>query len=90
MKPQIILFDEPTSALNPEMIQEVPDVMIGLAREVMNMVCVTHEMVFARTVADRVVFMDAGRIVEKGQPESFFANPRQDRSKAFLTQIMHQ
>jgi ABC-type polar amino acid transport system ATPase subunit len=90
MKPQIMLFDEPTSALDPEMIQEVLDVMIGLAREGMTMVCVTHEMGFARTVADRVVFMDAGRIVEEGEPESFFANPKQDRTKAFLKQIMHR
>jgi len=90
MKPQIMLFDEPTSALDPEMIQEVLDVMVGLAREGMTMVCVTHEMGFARTVADRVVFMDAGRIVEEGEPESFFANPKQDRTKAFLKQIMHR
>jgi ABC-type polar amino acid transport system ATPase subunit len=90
MKPQIMLFDEPTSALDPEMIQEVLDVMVGLAREGMTMVCVTHEMGFARTVADRVVFMDAGRIVEEGQPESFFANPQQERTRAFLKQIMHR
>jgi ABC-type polar amino acid transport system ATPase subunit len=90
MKPQIMLFDEPTSALDPEMIQEVLDVMVGLAREGMTMVCVTHEMGFARTVADRVVFMDAGRIVEEGEPESFFASPKQDRTKAFLKQIMHR
>lgn len=90
MKPQIMLFDEPTSALDPEMIQEVLDVMVGLAREGMTMVCVTHEMGFARTVADRVVFMDAGRIVEEGAPESFFASPRQERTRAFLKQIMHR
>jgi ABC-type polar amino acid transport system ATPase subunit len=90
MKPQIMLFDEPTSALDPEMIQEVLDVMVGLAREGMTMVCVTHEMGFARTVADRVVFMDAGRIVEEGAPERFFANPQQERTRSFLKQIMHR
>jgi ABC-type polar amino acid transport system ATPase subunit len=90
MKPQIMLFDEPTSALDPEMIQEVLDVMVGLAREGMTMVCVTHEMGFARTVADRVVFMDAGRIVEEGAPEDFFSNPKHDRTRAFLKQIMHR
>jgi ABC-type polar amino acid transport system ATPase subunit len=90
MKPQIMLFDEPTSALDPEMIQEVLDVMVGLAREGMTMVCVTHEMGFARTVADRVVFMDAGRIVEEGAPAEFFSNPKQDRTRAFLKQIMHR
>jgi ABC-type polar amino acid transport system ATPase subunit len=90
MKPQIMLFDEPTSALDPEMIQEVLDVMVGLAREGMTMVCVTHEMGFARTVADRVVFMDAGRIVEEGTPEAFFSNPKHDRTRAFLKQIMHR
>jgi ABC-type polar amino acid transport system ATPase subunit len=90
MKPQIMLFDEPTSALDPEMIQEVLDVMVGLAREGMTMVCVTHEMGFARTVADRVVFMDAGRIVEEGAPDAFFASPKQDRTRAFLKKIMHR
>jgi ABC-type polar amino acid transport system ATPase subunit len=90
MRPQIMLFDEPTSALDPEMIQEVLDVMVGLAREGMTMVCVTHEMGFARTVADRVVFMDAGRIVEEGAPEDFFSNPKHDRTRAFLKQIMHR
>jgi ABC-type polar amino acid transport system ATPase subunit len=90
MKPQIMLFDEPTSALDPEMIQEVLDVMVGLAREGMTMVCVTHEMGFARTVADRVVFMDAGRIIEEGVPASFFSDPKQDRTRAFLKQIMHR
>jgi ABC-type polar amino acid transport system ATPase subunit len=90
MKPQIMLFDEPTSALDPEMIQEVLDVMVGLAREGMTMVCVTHEMGFARTVADRVVFMDAGRIVEEGAPADFFSDPKQDRTRAFLKQIMHR
>jgi polar amino acid transport system ATP-binding protein len=90
MKPKIMLFDEPTSALDPEMIQEVLDVMVGLARDGMTMVCVTHEMGFARTVADRVVFMDAGRIVEQGAPETFFSNPQSERAKAFLKQIMHR
>lgn len=90
MRPQIMLFDEPTSALDPEMIQEVLDVMVELAREGMTMVCVTHEMGFARTVADRVVFMDAGRIVEEGAPEAFFSNPKTDRARAFLKQIMHR
>jgi ABC-type polar amino acid transport system ATPase subunit len=90
MKPKIMLFDEPTSALDPEMIQEVLDVMVELAREGMTMVCVTHEMGFARTVADRVVFMDAGRIVEEGAPEAFFSNPQSERAKAFLRQIMHR
>jgi ABC-type polar amino acid transport system ATPase subunit len=90
MTPKVMLFDEPTSALDPEMIQEVLDVMVGLAREGMTMVCVTHEMGFARTVADRVVFMDAGRIIEEGEPEQFFANPGHDRTRAFLKQIMHR
>jgi ABC-type polar amino acid transport system ATPase subunit len=90
MKPQVMLFDEPTSALDPEMIQEVLDVMVGLAREGMTMVCVTHEMGFARTVADRVVFMDAGRIIEEGAPTDFFSDPKQDRARAFLKQIMHR
>jgi ABC-type polar amino acid transport system ATPase subunit len=90
MKPKIMLFDEPTSALDPEMIQEVLDVMVGLAREGMTMICVTHEMGFARTVADRVVFMDAGRIVEEGKPEDFFSNPKNDRTRSFLKQIMHR
>jgi len=85
-----MLFDEPTSALDPEMIQEVLDVMVGLAREGMTMVCVTHEMSFARTVADRVVFMDAGRIIEEGVPADFFSDPKQDRTRAFLKQIVHR
>ncbi|MBW7973723.1 amino acid ABC transporter ATP-binding protein [Bradyrhizobium sp. BR 10289] len=89
MKPKIMLFDEPTSALDPEMVQEVLDVMVSLAREGMTMVCVTHEMGFARTVADRVVFMDAGVIIEEGLPHEFFSNPRHDRTRAFLKQIMH-
>jgi ABC-type polar amino acid transport system ATPase subunit len=90
MKPKIMLFDEPTSALDPEMIQEVLDVIVGLARDGMTMICVTHEMGFARTVADRVVFMDAGRIVEEGPPESFFSNPKSERARAFLKQVVHR
>ena len=88
MKPEIMLFDEPTSALDPEMIKEVLDVMVELAREGMTMVCVTHEMGFARTVADMMVFMDRGEIVERGPPQDFFANPRSDRTKLFLSQIL--
>ena len=88
MKPEIMLFDEPTSALDPEMIKEVLDVMIELAREGMTMVCVTHEMGFARTVADTMVFMDRGEIVERGPPTEFFANPKSDRTKLFLSQIL--
>jgi general L-amino acid transport system ATP-binding protein len=88
MKPEIMLFDEPTSALDPEMIKEVLDVMIELAEEGMTMVCVTHEMGFARTVADTMVFMDRGEIVERGPPAEFFANPESDRTKLFLSQIL--
>ena len=88
MKPKIMLFDEPTSALDPEMIKEVLDVMIELAREGMTMICVTHEMGFARTVADRVIFMDRGQIVEQNEPEEFFKNPKSDRTKLFLSQIL--
>jgi general L-amino acid transport system ATP-binding protein len=88
MKPKIMLFDEPTSALDPEMIKEVLDVMIELAREGMTMLCVTHEMGFARTVADAVVFMDRGEIVESAPPEEFFNNPQTDRAKLFLSQIL--
>jgi ABC-type polar amino acid transport system ATPase subunit len=88
MKPEIMLFDEPTSALDPEMIKEVLDVMIELAEEGMTMVCVTHEMGFARTVADTMVFMDHGEIVERGPPTEFFANPKNDRTKLFLSQIL--
>ncbi len=88
MKPQIMLFDEPTSALDPEMISEVLDVMTSLAEEGMTMVCVTHEMGFAQRVADRVVFMDAGRIVEEGPPAEFFQRPRTARAKEFLNQIV--
>lgn len=89
MKPNIMLFDEPTSALDPEMVKEVLDVMMNLAREGMTMLCVTHEMGFAREVADRVIFMDAGQIVEEGTPEEFFTNPKHERSRSFLSQILH-
>ena len=88
MKPEVILFDEPTSALDPEMISEVLDVMVDLARDGMTMICVTHEMGFARSVADRVIFMDAGEIVEEAVPETFFNNPQNDRTKLFLSQIL--
>src|SRR5471032_292519 len=88
MKPQIMLFDEPTSALDPEMIKEVLDVMIGLAQDGMTMICVTHEMGFARTVADMMVFMDRGEIVERAPPKEFFANPKSERTKLFLSQIL--
>ncbi|WP_373694391.1 amino acid ABC transporter ATP-binding protein [Geobacter sp.] len=88
MDPKLMLFDEPTSALDPEMIGEVLDVMKSLAREGMTMVVVTHEMGFAREVADRVIFMDAGRIVEEGTPEHFFNSPSHDRTKLFLSQIL--
>ena len=88
MNPQIMLFDEPTSALDPEMIKEVLDVMIQLATEGMTMIVVTHEMGFARTVADRVVFLDHGEIVEEATPDSFFNRPRSERTKLFLSQIL--
>jgi general L-amino acid transport system ATP-binding protein len=88
MKPKIMLFDEPTSALDPEMIKEVLDTMVGLADTGMTMVCVTHEMGFARQVADRVVFMDRGEIVESGEPNALFENPQTDRLKLFLSQIL--
>ncbi len=88
MKPQIMLFDEPTSALDPEMIAEVLDVMTTLAEEGMTMLCVTHEMGFARKVADRVIFMDAGQIIEENNPHDFFENPQNDRTKLFLSQIL--
>jgi general L-amino acid transport system ATP-binding protein len=88
MNPQIMLFDEPTSALDPEMIKEVLDVMIELAEEGMTMLCVTHEMGFARTVANRVMFMDGGEIIEQNEPETFFNNPQSDRTKLFLSQIL--
>jgi general L-amino acid transport system ATP-binding protein len=89
MNPKIMLFDEPTSALDPEMIKEVLDTMIGLAQEGMTMLCVTHEMGFARTVANRVIFMDGGEIIEENEPEEFFNHPRNDRTKLFLSQILH-
>ncbi|KGR80028.1 amino acid ABC transporter ATP-binding protein [Ureibacillus manganicus] len=88
MKPKVMLFDEPTSALDPEMVQEVLDVMKALAKEGMTMVVVTHEMGFAREVADRVIFMDGGYIVEEGLPSEIFANPKNDRTKAFLGKIL--
>ena len=88
MDPKVMLFDEPTSALDPEMIGEVLDVMKTLAREGMTMVCVTHEMGFAKEVADRVIFMDEGQIVEVGPPEHFFTNPTHERTKLFLSQIL--
>jgi general L-amino acid transport system ATP-binding protein len=89
MNPKVMLFDEPTSALDPEMIKEVLDVMVGLAQSGMTMICVTHEMGFARTVANRVIFMDGGEIIEQNEPEEFFKNPRSDRTKLFLSQILH-
>jgi general L-amino acid transport system ATP-binding protein len=89
MNPKIMLFDEPTSALDPEMIKEVLEVMIELARSGMTMICVTHEMGFARTVANRVIFMDRGEIIEENEPEEFFNHPRSDRTKLFLSQILH-
>ena len=88
MRPEIMLFDEPTSALDPEMIAEVLDVMVNLAQEGMTMLCVTHEMGFARSVADRVIFMDQGEIVEEGPPGAFFDNPQNERTKLFLSQIL--
>ena len=88
LKPEVMLFDEPTSALDPEMIQEVLEVMAELARDGMTMVCVTHEMGFARTVADTMVFMDGGRIVETAPPQDFFVNPREERTRAFLSRII--
>ncbi|ABS17199.1 ABC transporter related (plasmid) [Brucella anthropi ATCC 49188] len=88
MKPQIMLFDEPTSALDPEMVKEVLDTMVSLADEGMTMLCVTHEMGFARQVADRVIFMDEGRIVEENAPAEFFDNPQHERTKLFLSQIL--
>jgi general L-amino acid transport system ATP-binding protein len=88
MQPQLMLFDEPTSALDPEMIKEVLDTMVELAESGMTMLCVTHEMGFARKVADRVIFMDEGQIVEQNEPEAFFNNPQSDRTKLFLSQIL--
>ena len=88
MNPRIMLFDEPTSALDPEMIKEVLDVMVELANEGMTMLCVTHEMGFARQVADRVIFMDEGEIVEENAPKAFFSNPENERTKLFLSQVL--
>lgn len=88
MKPEIILFDEPTSSLDPEMIHEVLEVMTDLARDGMTMICVTHEMGFARSVADRVIFMDAGEIIEEADPKTFFNAPKSERTKKFLSQIL--
>jgi general L-amino acid transport system ATP-binding protein len=89
MSPKIMLFDEPTSALDPEMVKEVLDTMVSLAEEGMTMLCVTHEMGFARQVANRVIFMDAGQIVEMNEPNEFFKNPQHERTKLFLSQILH-
>ncbi|HLM41196.1 MAG TPA: amino acid ABC transporter ATP-binding protein [Microvirga sp.] len=89
MSPKIMLFDEPTSALDPEMVKEVLDTMVSLADEGMTMLCVTHEMGFARQVADRVIFMDYGQIVESNTPEEFFKNPQHERTRLFLSQILH-
>tara|TARA_A100001011_G_C14161595_1_gene778493 strand:+ start:375 stop:1094 length:720 start_codon:yes stop_codon:yes gene_type:complete len=88
MKPEIMLFDEPTSALDPEVINEVLEVMVDLAKEGMTMICVTHEMGFARSVADRIIFMDEGEIVEEAPPTEFFDNPKSERTKKFLSQIL--
>ena len=90
MAPKIMLFDEPTSALDPEMVKEVLDVMVNLAEESgMTMLCVTHEMSFARKVADRVIFMDKGEIIEQNAPDAFFDHPQNERTKLFLSQILH-
>ena len=89
MNPDMMLFDEPTSALDPEMIKEVLDVMIQLAEEGMTMLVVTHDMGFAKTVADQMIFMDEGRIVEQAKPDEFFNNPKSDRTKLFLSQILN-
>ena len=89
MNPKIMLFDEPTSALDPEMIKEVLETMVTLAEDGMTMICVTHEMGFAKTVAHRVIFMDGGEIIEENEPEEFFTHPRSDRTKLFLSQILH-
>lgn len=88
MKPEVMLFDEPTSALDPEMINEVLEVMTSLAKDGMTMICVTHEMGFARSIADRVIFMDAGEIIEEARPEVFFGAPSNERTKLFLSQIL--
>jgi general L-amino acid transport system ATP-binding protein len=89
MSPKIMLFDEPTSALDPEMVKEVLDTMVSLAEEGMTMLCVTHEMGFARQVANRVIFMDQGQIVEINTPDAFFKNPQHERTRLFLSQILH-
>jgi len=89
MRPKVMLFDEPTSALDPEMIKEVLDVMVSLAESGMTMLCVTHEMGFAKTVANRVIFMDGGEIIEENEPGAFFTKPRHDRTKLFLSQILN-
>jgi general L-amino acid transport system ATP-binding protein len=89
MSPKIMLFDEPTSALDPEMVKEVLDTMVSLAQEGMTMLCVTHEMGFARQVANRVIFMDAGQIIEVNEPKEFFSHPQHERTKLFLSQILH-
>ena len=89
MNPHVMLFDEPTSALDPEMVKEVLEVMIGLAESGMTMLCVTHEMGFARQVANRVIFMDQGQIIEQNEPEAFFLHPQHERTKLFLSQILH-
>ncbi|EQC43926.1 amino acid ABC transporter ATP-binding protein [Bacteriovorax sp. Seq25_V] len=89
MKPKVLLFDEPTSALDPEMVKEVLDVMVDLAKEGMTMLCVTHEMGFAREVADRVIFMDQGTILEENTPQEFFNNPQHERTREFLSQVIH-
>lgn len=88
MNPDVMLFDEPTSALDPEMVKEVLDIMVDLAKEGMTMLCVTHEMGFAKEVADRVIFMDAGQIIEQNEPVEFFTNPQNERTKLFLKQIL--
>jgi polar amino acid transport system substrate-binding protein/general L-amino acid transport system ATP-binding protein len=88
MEPKVMLFDEPTSALDPEMVSEVLETMIELAKSGMTMICVTHEMGFARQVADRIIFMDGGEIVEQNTPEEFFNNPQNERTKTFLNQIL--
>jgi len=90
MTPKIMLFDEPTSALDPEMVKEVLDTMIGLADDGMTMICVTHEMGFARSIADRVIFMDRGQIVEQAPPEQFFTQPSHARLREFLGQVLHK
>ena len=89
MHPKVMLFDEPTSALDPEMIKEVLDVIVELAESGMTMLCITHEMGFAKTVANRVIFMDEGQIIEEKPPEQFFTNPTSDRTQLFISQILH-